>query len=69
MLGPARKVEDLGIHFGADLYSREVDYFRAHEWALEAEDVLWRRTKTGLHLDSEQQARLARYMAGPVGPL
>ena len=63
MLGATRKVEDLGVHFGAGLYAREVDYFKDREWAREAEDVLWRRTKMGLHLDLEQQSRLARYMA------
>ncbi len=62
VLGPARSVEDLGQHFGADLYSREVDYFLRHEWAHDAEDVLWRRTKAGLHLSAEQQAKLRTYL-------
>jgi glycerol-3-phosphate dehydrogenase len=65
MLGTARTIQDLGMHFGADLYAREVDYFRAREWALDVEDVLWRRTKAGLHLDDGQRTRLARYMATP----
>jgi glycerol-3-phosphate dehydrogenase len=54
---------ELGTHFGAQLYAREVDYFLTHEWARTAEDVLWRRTKAGLHLDSAQQAQLFRYIA------
>ena len=66
VLGNAGDVNDLGECFGADLYAREVDYFMAHEWAREADDVLWRRTKTGLHLSPEQQAKVARYMAGRV---
>lgn len=64
ILRSARTVEDLGTHFGAGLYAREVDYFRTHEWAREAEDVLWRRTKAGLHLEQGQHERLAGYMAG-----
>ena len=64
VLGPSGNVEDLGEHFGASLYAREVDYFREHEWASDAEDILWRRTKAGLHLTAEQQARLAQYLQG-----
>jgi glycerol-3-phosphate dehydrogenase len=62
VLGSARTVDDLGEHFGADLYAREVDYFRTHEWADGVEDVLWRRTKAGLHLSAEQQANVAVYL-------
>ena len=34
------------------------------EWALEAADVIWRRTKRGLRLDKDQVAVLEAYMAG-----
>jgi glycerol-3-phosphate dehydrogenase len=64
VLEGVHRVEDLGVHFGADLYAREVDYFMTHEWARQADDVLWRRTKAGLHLDAQQQVELFRYMAG-----
>lgn len=50
ILGDARTMDDLGQHIGEDLYEREVDHFKRHEWAVMAEDVLWRRTKVGLHL-------------------
>ena len=63
VLGDAGTPDDLGTHFGAQLYAREVDYFLAQEWARSSEDVLWRRTKAGLHLDSTQQAQLCRYVA------
>ncbi len=53
---------DLGTHFGAELYAREIDYFIEHEWARSAEDVLWRRTKAGLHLDAGQRAAVKRYV-------
>ena len=43
----AESVQDLGEHFGAGLYRAEVDYLIRHEWARSAEDILWRRTKTG----------------------
>ena len=64
VLAEARTTADLGPHFGADLYGREVDYFKAQEWARNADDVLWRRTKAGLHLDMGQQAHLSRYISG-----
>jgi glycerol-3-phosphate dehydrogenase len=63
LLSHIRGVDDLGEHFGGDLYAREVDYLIAHEWAQTADDVLWRRTKAGLHLTATQQAKLASYIA------
>ena len=58
----ASSYADLGRNFGADLYEAEVRYLMAHEWALRAEDVLWRRTKRGLHLSREQAAALDEFM-------
>ncbi len=63
VIAGARSVADLGICFGADLYSRELDYLVTHEWARTAEDVLWRRTKAGLHLDARQVDAVERYLA------
>lgn len=56
--GPA----DLGVHFGADLYEAEVRYLMKEEWAVTSADVLWRRTKRGLKLTSDQAAALDAYM-------
>ena len=58
-MGPS----DLGQDFGCGLYAREVDWLIEHEWAREAADVLWRRTKLGLRLSEGQQDVLSRYMA------
>jgi len=49
ILGIARSYSDLGRHFGDDLYEAEVAYLMDREWALTSDDVLWRRTKRGLH--------------------
>jgi glycerol-3-phosphate dehydrogenase len=62
VLGNAISAADLGAHFGAELYAREVDYLLAHEWARSAEDVLWRRTKAGLQLTPGQREAVARYL-------
>jgi glycerol-3-phosphate dehydrogenase len=67
LLGEARTTADLGTHFGDTLYAAEVDYFVAQEWALSAEDVLWRRTKCGLHLTAAQREAVALYLLEQYG--
>ena len=69
VLGTARSHEDLGVHFGAGLTEREVAYLREHEWALTAEDILWRRTKCGLHMDELQRAAFAERFASVPAPV
>ncbi len=61
-----RSAQDLGENFGL-LSAREVDYLMEHEWAHTAEDILWRRSKLGLHLSMAEQAALAAYMAQQAG--
>src|SRR4029453_1918657 len=63
ILGNATSMADLGEHFGAGLTQAEIDYLVAHEWARSAEDVLWRRTKLGLHLNESERSRVASAMA------
>jgi glycerol-3-phosphate dehydrogenase len=62
ILGGARSPEDLGLHFGADLYQREVDHLIANEWARSARDILWRRTKLGLRMSPAEALRLEEYV-------
>jgi glycerol-3-phosphate dehydrogenase len=66
VLDGARSLSDLGIHFGADLYAREVDYMIEREWARTGEDILYRRTKAGLHLTAAQRAELSNYVAAHI---
>lgn len=63
-LGDAQGWQALGRAFGAGLTAAEVEYLRQEEWAVSAEDILWRRTKLGLRLDPAQQQALADYLAG-----
>lgn len=63
LLGDARSFDDLGPRFGTELTAAEVRYLMRQEWAETADDVLWRRSKLGLHLDRDQQAALATFMA------
>jgi glycerol-3-phosphate dehydrogenase len=64
VLGDARRPEDLGTHFGASLTARELDYLVGHEWAMDADDVLWRRTKTGLHMTAAQRETVRQALPG-----
>jgi glycerol-3-phosphate dehydrogenase len=52
VIGEARAIGDLGRHFGGDLYEVELRYLKDQEWAESADDVLWRRSKLGLHVPS-----------------
>ena len=62
VLGDAKAMADLGEVFAADLTAREVDYLINQEFARTAEDILWRRTKIGLHATADQVARLEGYL-------
>lgn len=64
-LAGVKKPADLGTHFGDDLYRAEIDYLILYEWAVTAEDILWRRTKLGLHISDKTATRLAEYMKHP----
>ena len=55
--------EDLGIHFGAGLYEREVMHLVDNEWAMTADDILWRRTKLGLRLNEQECRRLSDWLS------
>lgn len=58
ILGHANGLEELGEHFGDDFYEAELQYLVEHEFAANAEDVLWRRSKLELHLDDAAKARI-----------
>jgi glycerol-3-phosphate dehydrogenase len=53
----------LGVHFGAGFYEREAAHLVRHEWAMTADDVLWRRTKLGLHIGDSGRRQLADWLA------
>lgn len=67
LLGSAEGSLDLGRLFGSDLYEVEVRYLIDQEWALSAEDILWRRTKEGLRLSRDQAQALDAFVKEVVG--
>jgi glycerol-3-phosphate dehydrogenase len=63
LLGDAKVMEDLGHNFGGGLTEREVEHFVRNEWAYAPDDILWRRTKCGLHMTPEQRAAFSEYFS------
>ena len=68
ILADARSLADLGEDFGAGFHAAEVDYLVAEEWARTAEDILYRRSKLGLHLPPEAVGRLEAYLKRKAAP-
>ncbi|MFI4963835.1 MAG: glycerol-3-phosphate dehydrogenase [Caulobacterales bacterium] len=65
LLAGATAWGDLGKDHGAGLTEREVRYLVDREWAREPQDILWRRTKLGLHMSPAERAA---FMAAPLPP-
>jgi glycerol-3-phosphate dehydrogenase len=63
ILGNAKGMDDLGRRFAGDLTASEVRYLVQNEWAQNADDVLWRRSKLGLKITSEERTALDRFIA------
>ena len=63
LLSEVRNTAGLGRHFGGYLYEREVRYLVAEEWAMSADDVLWRRTKEGLHMQPAEREAFGDWFA------
>ncbi|WP_076540577.1 glycerol-3-phosphate dehydrogenase [Shewanella sp. UCD-KL21] len=62
VIGSATCEAQLGQDFGHGLYAAEVDYLIANEWAQDASDILWRRTKVGLRFNAQQTQVLQSYL-------
>ena len=59
ILGTAKNMASLGKDFGHGLTEAEISYLATHEFARAPQDVLWRRSKLGLHLPPDTASRLA----------
>ncbi|VVD80778.1 glycerol-3-phosphate dehydrogenase [Pandoraea aquatica] len=63
LVGDANSLDGLGTRICGDLYEAELRYLVQYEWARTAQDVLWRRTKLGLHVGKEGAASVERWFA------
>lgn len=62
ILQSATAPDDLGKHFGDDVYEAEIRYLCDHEFAKTSEDILWRRTKLSLHISATTKANIKQYL-------
>jgi glycerol-3-phosphate dehydrogenase len=62
LLQDAAQSGDLGEEVVPGLFAREILFLQQTEWALSAEDILWRRTKLGLHLPADSAARVDQWL-------
>jgi glycerol-3-phosphate dehydrogenase len=63
VLGDAKSFADLGAEVAPGLFERELHFLRDHEWAMSADDVLWRRSKLGLHYTPGQREQVAAWLS------
>jgi glycerol-3-phosphate dehydrogenase len=67
VLDRAAGLDDLGEPFGDGLYEAEVDYLVREEWAQTADDILFRRSKLGLHVGQRTASRLRDWLGRDTG--
>ena len=63
LIDKATSFDELGRHFGAGLTEAEVYYLVENEYALTADDILWRRSKLGLHMTAKERSAFDRWFA------
>jgi glycerol-3-phosphate dehydrogenase len=62
LLSGCKALSDLGPEILPGLYETEAIYWMEREWALTAEDMLWRRSKLGLHISADEARKLAAWL-------
>lgn len=62
ILADTDSIDALGKHFGAGLYEKELKYLVQNEWAQTVDDCIWRRSKLGLFLTSEEIETIKSYL-------
>jgi len=67
LLEGRKNLEEMGEEILGGLYAAEVDYLLRYEWATNAADILWRRSKLGLHFPKGSEAVLDAWLAARGG--
>jgi len=62
LIGGARNLSGLGAEIAPKLFEAELVYLRDNEWARSAEDILWRRSKLGLHVPKDAAAKIDAWL-------
>jgi glycerol-3-phosphate dehydrogenase len=67
VIGSASALSDLGAEVAPGLFEAELRYLQREEWARDADDVLWRRSKLGLHFTAAERQRVAAWLDAARG--
>lgn len=62
LLDGASSLEGLGEYLGDGVYAAELRYLLRSEWLETVEDLLWRRSKLGLHVSEETRHKIATWI-------
>jgi glycerol-3-phosphate dehydrogenase len=62
LLGDAQSMADMGAEVAPGLHERELRFLQDNEWAVTAQDVLWRRSKLGLHYTPQEREQVAVWL-------
>lgn len=62
LLDGVTNIRGMGRDFGGGFYEKEIFYLLNHELAQNLDDILWRRTKLGLHLEKKTLVALEALM-------
>jgi glycerol-3-phosphate dehydrogenase len=63
IIGKATSLDQLGEAIAPQFYAAEAQYLMQHEWARNAQDMLWRRSKLGLHMTELEREKVAMWCA------
>lgn len=63
ILEGANSLSDLGEAFSSQVYEAELRYLVKHEWVIELDDAIWRRTKLGMWLNNEEKQHITQWLA------
>ena len=62
ILNDVKEERELGTHFGDGVFQAEIDYLCTREWAQSLQDILYRRSKLGLHISGHTRDKLENYL-------
>ena len=63
LLHNRKSLADMGAALAEGLYTAELEYLMDFEWASTSTDILWRRSKLGLHLPADTAQKIDAWIA------
>ncbi len=63
LLKDKQGLADMGELVAKDLFATEIEYLVKNEWASSGADILWRRSKLGLHLPAGSEQQIDQWIA------